>query len=221
MARATTDQRRADLAKIHALKKQHAVDDDSYRAIIAGLSRGATVSSADLDAHQRRALIARLNAFGGGHRPRYRDSQTYRMCRGMWIELWRAGAVEDRRDGARDAFIRRQTGQEVGALDNAPWTRVIEALKAWAKRAEILGPEGRVESWRLWETDTARAAQHEVLEMWTRLAAAGVIYNPRRAALNIWLQKAVTGNYRGVSQLAPGEAREALRKLAAMENERH
>ncbi|WP_029009378.1 regulatory protein GemA [Azospirillum halopraeferens] len=69
-------------------------------------------------------------------RPRYADSAQVRMMRGLWLELADLGAVQSRAEGALNAFIKRQTGQDVGRLDTTAAHKVIEALKRWVGRAQ-------------------------------------------------------------------------------------
>lgn len=57
---AAADRRRAELAKIHILKKQLGLDDDTYRAVLWGVAR--VDSARDLDAHGRGAVIDQLQS---------------------------------------------------------------------------------------------------------------------------------------------------------------
>lgn len=59
--------RRADLARIHILKKELALQDDEYRDLLFTVAR--VRSSADLDHSGRAAVIAHLSALAEKYRP--------------------------------------------------------------------------------------------------------------------------------------------------------
>ena len=54
--------RQRDLAKIHIAKKQLGLDDDTYRAMLQRIT--GKVSAGDLDAGERRRVMAHLNRAG-------------------------------------------------------------------------------------------------------------------------------------------------------------
>lgn len=66
---------------------------------------------------------------------RFADTAQMRMIRGLWIELAELGAVSDASEKALGAFVKRQTGQELGRLNARASAQVIEALKGWRGRA--------------------------------------------------------------------------------------
>lgn len=71
----TADTRRtAELAKIHLAKKQLALDDDTYRAMLWTVAR--VHSARDLDDAGRRAVLEHLKARGFRGRPRTRSTRT-------------------------------------------------------------------------------------------------------------------------------------------------
>jgi phage gp16-like protein len=136
------DRRGQEIAKIHVGKRNLALDDDSYRALLKRI--GGKPSSGDLTAQGRRLVLEhmkRLGAFGkklDRHAASYGSPQA-RMARGLWIELGQLGAIDDASDAALDAFVLRQTG---GAVTSARFLRdpaqarpVIEGLKAQLARA--------------------------------------------------------------------------------------
>jgi phage gp16-like protein len=68
MATISAEQRRKrDLAAIHASKKQLGLDDDTYRELLVNVT--GLRSAKDLNADQRRAVLARMRQ-QGGNRPR-------------------------------------------------------------------------------------------------------------------------------------------------------
>lgn len=62
MTGSPADRRRAELAKIHLAKKQLGLSDADYRAVLWAIGR--VESSADLDDHGRRKLIAHFESRG-------------------------------------------------------------------------------------------------------------------------------------------------------------
>jgi len=140
------DQRTSELAKIHVAKKQLALDDDTYRAIIERISakyRSAPVrSSAALDQDERHELLAEFGRLGVKPKsPRGwpwvdDDDPQRRLILALWHDLVELGVVakHDAQLHLRN-FIKRQTG-----VDALKWlgpedaTKAIEGLKAWRDR---------------------------------------------------------------------------------------
>ena len=56
------ENRRAELAKIHVAKKQLAMDDETYRAML--MSQFGVESARDLSAHQRKSCILYMQRLG-------------------------------------------------------------------------------------------------------------------------------------------------------------
>lgn len=136
-----TDPARAkDLKAIHAMRRELNLTDDDYRAIIHRISDGQESSSADLTAGQRARLCDALRKLGGGKsvvKSRYASAPQHAKARVIWIKLFEASIVSNRSDKALDAFIERQTGQQLGSLGAKDWYAVIEALKQWAARKGV------------------------------------------------------------------------------------
>lgn len=114
-------------------------EDEAWRAFLARAAGGQT----SLRAMGYRDLGKVLDALhaagaprrdGGASRTRYADDLQMRMIRGLWIEAAEAGVVKNRAEEALAAFIRRQTGQDLGALSAGKARAVIEALKGMLKR---------------------------------------------------------------------------------------
>ncbi len=132
-----------DLKAIHAMKRALKLADDPYRALVHRASDGRCESSADLTAIERDRLLDALRRLGGGkeRRSRFVGAPQHAKARAIWIALFEAGVVANRSDKALDAYIKRQTGQELGAVDARGWTKVIEGLKAWAARQGVALPQ--------------------------------------------------------------------------------
>ncbi|HYH17593.1 MAG TPA: regulatory protein GemA [Azospirillum sp.] len=144
-------QRKRELAAIHAMKKELALADDCYRARVLQASNGRTDSSAELTTAERRALLDGFRALGAGQpkgkaagRPtsRYADTPQLGKIRALWIDLHQAGTVKSRGVPAMDAFIAKVTGQQMGRLPIAQAAKVIEALKAMHARAQKAEAKG-------------------------------------------------------------------------------
>lgn len=131
--------RRAELAKIHIARKDLALTDDVYEAMVLRASGGRATSAGDLDSAGRGRLIGALVALGW--RPKSKagaraaaDAQS-RMIRGLWIALADAGKVRDKAEKALRAWVEKQTGKsDLRFCDGAEKRRLIEALKAWKAR---------------------------------------------------------------------------------------
>lgn len=134
---------RASLAKIHIAKKELRLSEEDYRAILVRVTTCASAANlTDVQAGRLLDEFRRLgwkpSAAGAHHRPRHGAGDARRAkAVALWLSLHQAGIVADGSDKALAAFIRRQTGQDIGRLDHARWTAVIEALKAWCGRVGV------------------------------------------------------------------------------------
>ncbi len=130
-------------AAIHVAKKQLGLDDDAYRDLL--LRVGGQPSSKDMTPVQQNAVLDEMRRLG--FRPasgsvRFKgarkglEGRFVRKLQAMWIAAWNLGVVEDRRDSALIAFVKRQTHiDHIRWLhDKAEADKVIEAIKAWTAR---------------------------------------------------------------------------------------
>lgn len=147
------DIRRRELAMIHMAKAELRMADDTYRDLLWTVGR--VRSSADLDWVGRKKLLEHLRACGWKPRPAAKARPTRPMAddaqskkiRAMWLALHGAGVVRDSSERALASYVKRQTRVEALEwlhMDQAE--KVIEALKKWAHREGLLGPDGVVES---------------------------------------------------------------------------
>jgi phage gp16-like protein len=134
--------------KVQIAKKQLALTDDDYRAILLRVT-GKT-SSTECGPSQLDELLREFKRLGwkpatgkaGGkqRRPLSKEAQ-HRMIYAVWTDLRPHLAVGD--ESTLRAFVRRQTKtpahpegiDAVEFLDAAMANRVLEGLKAWLKRA--------------------------------------------------------------------------------------
>ncbi|MRR33176.1 regulatory protein GemA [bacterium] len=136
--------RREELAKIHIGKKDLGLADDIYRDIL--FQAAGVESSADLDWKGRQAVLERFAELGWKVKPAKRaaarpsrrlayDPQS-KMLRGMWIELHKAGKVEDPSEAALCKFAKRMTGKDaLQWLSNRDVTVVKKALEEMGSRS--------------------------------------------------------------------------------------
>lgn len=160
------DTRARQIKAIHAMKRELALTDDSYRDLCVAVT--GVDSSRDMTDAQRDAVIDRMRGLGAGKkrggfkapfkgqgkaggkaggkaktgapRPfRAANSQQQLMIRGLWAELAGMGAIKDRSEDALAAYILRQA--KVDALQfvgSSEATKVIGGLKGWLRREKTL-----------------------------------------------------------------------------------
>jgi phage gp16-like protein len=132
---ATPDQ----LKKIHALRREAGLDDDSYRDLLQAVTGERSAKAIDVGAAAR--VIDRLQGLSSSLRSGVEGAMDLTgpyagKLRALWISGYHLGVVRDRTDRALCAFLKRQTGIEHTRWlrDAGDARRVIEALKAWLAR---------------------------------------------------------------------------------------
>lgn len=148
-----SSERRAMLAKVHVAKKQMALDDADYRAVLLRVT--GYRSSADCSDAQLHALLAEFQRLGwkpeGGTR-RTSDKPHVRKIYAIWSDM--RGLLEHAGDDALRSFVRRQirSAKNPDGIGSPEWldpidaNKVIEGLKAWRARLlrEREGADGTV-----------------------------------------------------------------------------
>lgn len=144
------DARRADLARIHVLRKELGWDEELYRDVLATVCGGIR-SSAELDITGRQRLIEHMEACkaraqGKAPKPaaaaRKPLSPTSRKLWSLWMQAADAGLVTSRRMAALNGWVQRQTGvSHVEFLNDAQAALAIESLKRWIARGEMEVPK--------------------------------------------------------------------------------
>lgn len=144
------------IAIVHIAKKDLALSDDDYRAIlldVAGTDSASNCSEGDLI-----KVVERFKARGwkpaqpsGRARTKPADHKTAAKARALWLSLHALGAIDDPSEPALEAFARRQLRcTRLQWADQALAYRLIEALKAMAERhgwnqaLDGVRPEARV-----------------------------------------------------------------------------
>ncbi|QCN98898.1 regulatory protein GemA (plasmid) [Azospirillum argentinense] len=138
---AVNDPLKALRTKVQTLRRkvEGLGDEDDWRdwlAQIIGKRSLRAMSEGELKAVVRALHDAGAPRRPTGRRARFADTPQMKMIRGLWLDLADLEAVRDRTEAAIGAFVRRQTGQDVGRLDVASADRVIEALKSWRARVQ-------------------------------------------------------------------------------------
>jgi phage gp16-like protein len=143
VALAPAPDRRPMLAKIAIARKQLALHEDSYRAILQRIT--GQDSATKLDGHGLHAVLEEFKRLGwkakkGALRPLSPQAQV-RMIYAVWGDI-RPHLVSSRDDSALRSFVQRQTKTDenpagVSApefLKPADANKVLEGLKAWRVR---------------------------------------------------------------------------------------
>lgn len=139
--RAGVDQaklRNRELAQIHIARADLHLDDGEYRQILRDVTGKA--SSAELDAAGRARLIAHFKRCGWA--PKHKPFTQVEKIEWFWSQLTKAGALNDPTPAGLLAFVastRKLTVSHLKFLPVRDASAVIEALKAWLRRATSQG----------------------------------------------------------------------------------
>ncbi|MEJ2792058.1 regulatory protein GemA [Iodobacter sp. LRB] len=130
----------AHLAQIHIAKKQLAMDDDTYRAMlkeIAGVESAKNLSvpkALAVLAHLKRRGFKVTSAKAGSSRPLDQE-ETSKKIRALWLFLHDLGGVKNPSEAALGAYVKRITGVEaLQWINHRQAETLIESLKKWAMR---------------------------------------------------------------------------------------
>ena len=139
MKTTNTPQRRKALAAIHIIKKSIGMDDDAYRDALADNFDGRRSSTLLSQAELNQWLIhfKTLQKKYVGNLDDVRNAAMIRKCEALWIELRKAGAVQDGSLEALQSFVCHTTGAAALRMaDGGQLYQAIEALKKWLERVE-------------------------------------------------------------------------------------
>lgn len=128
--------RNAMIAKLHIAKKELALDEADYRAVLVRATGKS--SAAEMSVGEIERAIAAMTALGFKARAARKkaDSPLARKIYALWGALADAGAIEDRSNRALSVWLVRQT-----KIARPEWLKpreanaAIEALKIWLDRA--------------------------------------------------------------------------------------
>ncbi len=123
---------------IHVGKRDLAMDDDTYRAVLRRI--GGKASSSDLTIPALQKVLEHMKVSGfnvrskAGGRPQANDAQS-KMIRGLWLQLTNMGVVRNASEAALATFVQRMTKvSTLQWLSTAQASQVIEHLKEWRHR---------------------------------------------------------------------------------------
>lgn len=124
--------RKNPFGAIHAARRDHGLDEDTYRALLKRVTNKTSLRE------MTGPELARVNnAIRGKSATKTGLSGPYAAkLQALWISAWNLGAVRDPSDEAMLKFIERQTGiQRTEFLRDAmDAVSVVEALKSWITR---------------------------------------------------------------------------------------
>lgn len=136
---AKTQDRQRLIKLIHVAKRDIALDDDSYRAILQRI--GKKTSAADLTVPELEKVLEHMKRSGFKVRSKAKPSRPLaldaesRKVRALWLFMHQLGVVQNPSEAALAAYVKRITG-----VDALQWSSgdqaasLIETLKKWAMR---------------------------------------------------------------------------------------
>ncbi len=147
------DNRKVALAQVHIAKKQLAMDDDIYREVLVGVT--GKNSCKDMSLSELFLIIKHFEkcGFKSGRQSVRGQKKTFSptasgqyidVMRALWINMFKAGMIEDGSEMALTRWAKRQSSQLNGGIgiDGLDWLerdaklviKVLESLKQWHKR---------------------------------------------------------------------------------------
>jgi phage gp16-like protein len=126
--------RRPLLARVHVARKELALEESSYRAILGRVT--GCRSAGDLTVRQLKAVLVEFQRLGLKPHRKPSGKAHVRKIFALWASM-KPHLTDPSRDALR-AFVARQTG--VGDpewLTPAQANKVTEGLKAWRQREEV------------------------------------------------------------------------------------
>lgn len=138
------------IGKIHVARKQLALHEDSYRAILKRITGKESCSR--MDAGELHNVLKEFERLGfkpkGGKRAGTRkqaDSAQAAMIRALWLDLYHLGAINDPSEEALGAFVKRSCGiPALQWVDTYKADTVIKALRGWLQRIGFEPPHSDI-----------------------------------------------------------------------------
>ena len=189
--------RKAMLGKVHLAKKELALDDDTYRAILLRVTGKESSSKCTrpqlvdlLDEFKRLGWKPKTQPKRAGART-LAPSPMASKIRALWLALYHLGEVANPAESALDSYAKRMTGvNSLRWLDLPQASKVIDTLKLWCERVGYTVP-----------ADPLTAKQTLLRVQWSKLHDLGIVKINEDAALNGWLQWKVSTNKTSVELL--------------------
>lgn len=147
---------------IHAGCRQLGIEDEDKRDFYAQVTGKRSLR--EMSQTEQKSIVSALRERGfrpqAGKSKRLMQGRYAKKLQALWIAAWNLGLVENRRDEALAAFIKRQTGLDHSRFlrHAADANKAIEALKGWmAREAEVdWTQDGTLAEWT--QTNGARIA---------------------------------------------------------------
>lgn len=144
------DERIGLIAKIHVAKKQLAMEEESYRAMLVRVTGKDSLKVMNETALEK--VLAELKRFGfkaaGGKRAGTRkmaDGDQAAKIRALWLDLYHLGEISEPSEEALSAFVARMTGCRALQWITGPQAdRAINALRGWLERVGFVIPRADV-----------------------------------------------------------------------------
>ncbi|UTH73524.1 gp16 family protein [Chromobacterium sp. IIBBL 290-4] len=140
---AKTQDRQRLIRLIHVAKRELALEDDSYRAILQRIGKKA--SAADLTVPELNQVLEYLKRSGFKVRSKAQPAtqarslaqdEQHKKIRALWLFLHQIGVVKNPAESALAAYVKRITGRDAMQwLAGDQLEQVIESLKKWAMRS--------------------------------------------------------------------------------------
>lgn len=137
------------IAKIHCARRDLALDEGTYRALLSRITGKA--SAGELGEAQLAAVLDEFRRLGWGKKKRgpkragsrpLAAGEDAAKARALWLALYHLGEVHDPREAALAAFGERITGKSaLQFMTSADINRLIKALRGWCERVGFAQPE--------------------------------------------------------------------------------
>ena len=140
------DERNGLISKIHVAKKQLAMEEESYRAMLARVTGHDSLKA--MNEQQLDKVLKELKRFGfkakGGKRAGTRKMAGCPLAakiRALWLDLYHLGAIADPSEEALASFVNRMTGcRSMQWMNSSQADNAIKALRGWLERVGFLIP---------------------------------------------------------------------------------
>lgn len=135
------DARRALLAKVHIARKQLAIEEDSYRALLQRVT--GKDSAADLSLGQLEKVLTEFARLGFTSTPRSKagskgglpSEAQAKKIRALWLNLYHLGELESGAEEALIAYCNRMSGvARIEWMHSEQFDNVIRGLRGWLQR---------------------------------------------------------------------------------------
>lgn len=138
-----TDPRRAALAKIHIAKKDLAMTDETYQALLLRLTGKESAQALSLSDLEK--VLAEFKRFGWQAKPSKKKPHAVedwrmpriRLIKRLWQWLHQHQQVRDASDTALLSFCQQHMqSEQLLWADSAELNKCVEALKSWQRRTQ-------------------------------------------------------------------------------------